>query len=435
VIARRKLVAILTAALVLAGGVLFLVSQPRVYESSASVALEPAAQRPDTLAAYDAIVTRLLPLYATKVRTQTFLDRVAAQLPEHPNGRTLKGKVFAEPDPAAAVLKLVARANDPQRAARRAEVTTQQFLFELQGTRIVSFEVIDQPRVPDAPVSPRPWLVLASSLLLAAFLAVAVAVAWERLFGHIHDLEELRLASGALVLGAVPKERLLRRPASALFIGDPTMAVVEESLRNIRVALLGPGRGTPTFQKVTLTSINPEEGKSTLTANLAVAIAEVGLHVLVVDADTHRPRQHEIFDLPNEQGLSTAVDVETALQTTSFPKVSVLTAGPRPQRQSEIVGQYVHVVPKLNEFADFVIVDSAPLSAAADVRLLAAMTDGVVLLVRAGATSAEQLRHALHGLDAVGVPVLGLILTMSSRRVGRYSPYRYAYAERASGRD
>jgi capsular exopolysaccharide synthesis family protein len=423
VVVRRKLVAILTAVLVIAAGLLFLARQPRLYESSASVALLPAAQNPDTLGAYDAMVTRLLPLYASMVKSRSFRDRVARQLPERLDGRDLESRVFAKPDPGAAVLELVARADDPQRAVRLAQATTKQFLSDLRGTRIVDIEVIDQPRVPDTPVAPRPELVLPSVLLLAAFLAVAAAFGWERLFGRIRDLDDLKLASGERVLGAFPYERLLRRSSRSLFVGDPTMATVEESLRGIRTVLLGPGRATPTFQTITLTSLNPEDGKSTLTANLAVVIAEVGVHVLVVDADSHRPRQHEIFDLPNEQGLSTAVDVHTAVQASRLPKVSVLTAGPPPQRRSEIVEQYVNVLPKLSELADFAIIDSAPLSGDADVGLLAALSDGAVVAVRAGSTSAEQLRGALEGLNAVGVPVLGLILTMGSKRVGSYSRY------------
>ena len=424
VVGRRKLVAILTAALVVIGGVLFLIVQPRTYESSASVALLPAARNPDTLGAYDAIVTRLLPLYASRVRSRSFLDRVARQLPGQVDGKDLESKVFAKPDPGAAVLKVVARANDdPQRAAVMAQAATEQLLSELRGTRIVNFEVIDQPRVPDAPVAPRAELVLPASLLLAAFLAVATALVWDRLFGRIRDLQELKRASGARVLGAFPYEPLLPRSSSSLIVGDPTMAAVEGSLRNLRTVLLGPGLTTPAFQKITLTSLHPGDGKSTLAANLAVVIAEAGLHALVVDADIQRPRQHEIFDLPNDQGLSTAVDVRTVVHAMRLPKVSVVTAGPVPQRRSEILEQYMHVVPKLSELAEFVIIDSPPLSANADVELLAAMTDGAVLLVRSGSTSAEQLRQTLDELDAVGVPVLGLILTMSSKRVAAYAGY------------
>jgi capsular exopolysaccharide synthesis family protein len=431
VVGRRKLVAILTAALVVIGGVLFLIVQPRTYESSASVALLPAARNPDTLGAYDAIVTRLLPLYASRVRSRSFLDRVARQLPGQVDGKDLESKVFAKPDPGAAVLKVVARANDdPQRAAVMAQAATEQLLSELRGTRIVNFEVIDQPRVPDAPVAPRAELVLPASLLLAAFLAVATALVWDRLFGRIRDLQELKRASGARVLGAFPYEPLLPRSSSSLIVGDPTMAAVEGSLRNLRTVLLGPGLTTPAFQKITLTSLHPGDGKSTLAANLAVVIAEAGLHALVVDADIQRPRQHEIFDLPNDQGLSTAVDVRTVVHAMRLPKVSVVTAGPVPQRRSEILEQYMHVVPKLSELAEFVIIDSPPLSANADVELLAAMTDGAVLLVRSGSTSAEQLRQVLDELDAVGVPVLGLVLTMGAKTTRSYGRYGYGYGEK-----
>ena len=431
VVGRRKLVAILTAALVVIGGVLFLIVQPRTYESSASVALLPAARNPDTLGAYDAIVTRLLPLYASRVRSRSFLDRVARQLPGQVDGKDLESKVFAKPDPGAAVLKVVARANDdPQRAAVMAQAATEQLLSELRGTRIVNFEVIDQPRVPDAPVAPRAELVLPASLLLAAFLAVATALVWDRLFGRIRDLQELKRASGARVLGAFPYEPLLPRSSSSLIVGDPTMAAVEGSLRNLRTVLLGPGLTTPAFQKITLTSLHPGDGKSTLAANLAVVIAEAGLHALVVDADIQRPRQHEIFDLSNDRGLSTAVDVRTVVHAMRLPKVSVVTAGPVPQRRSEILEQYMHVVPKLSELAEFVIIDSPPLSANADVELLAAMTDGAVLLVRSGSTSAEQLRQVLDELDAVGVPVLGLVLTMGAKTTRSYGRYGYGYGEK-----
>jgi tyrosine-protein kinase len=418
-------VAILTAVLVVAGGVLFTVLQPRVYESSASVALLPAAGNPDMLGAYDAVVARLLPLYASKVRSRSFLDRVARRLPERLDGKDLESKVFAKPDPGAAVLKLVARANDPQRAARVAQATTQQFVSELRGTRIVNLEIIDQPRLPDAPVAPRPELILPSSVLLAAFLAVATALLWDRLFGRIHDLDELKLASGRRVLGDLPYEPLLARSPGTLFVGDWNMAAAEHSLRNIRTALLEPGGTTPRFQRIVVTSLSPEDGKSTLAANLAVVVAEVGLHVLVVDADIYRPCQHQIFDLPNERGLSTVVDIRTAIQVSRVPKVSVLTAGPPVQRRSEVAQQYVQVVPKLNEFAELAIVDSAPLSADADVGLLAGLTDGVVLVIRAGATSAAQLHHALEEFDDAGVPVLGLVLTMNSKRASSYLRYGY----------
>jgi polysaccharide biosynthesis transport protein len=433
VLARQKLVAVVTAAVVLAGGILFLRLQPPVYESTASVAVLPGSRLSDALGAYDAVVSKLLPQYASIVRSQTFLDRVGEAVPGAGNSRQLRSKVFARPDATSAVLELVAHDQNPERAARLARATLQQFLSQTQATSIVDLQVIDQPRVARSPVFPRRALVLASLPLVALFLACMAAIAWNRLFGRIRDLDDLRTASSRRVLGALPYLRSLRRSGSQLFFGNPNMALLDRSLRGIRTTLLllRPSRPAPTV--ITVTSLQPGDGKSTLSANLAVAAAEVGLRVLIMDVDDREPTQREIFELPNHDRLTSVMesdsgeDIGAALQPTAFPRVNVLTVGWPWLGRSGTVKLYLHAVSHLGKLADLVIVDSPPLSSDADVGLLAAVTDGIVLLVRAG-TTAPELRHALQGLDAVGVPVLGLVLTMSSGRVGDTS-LLYGYGE------
>jgi receptor protein-tyrosine kinase len=417
VLARQKRIALVVAVLVLAGGVLFLAAQRPVYESTASVAVLPGSRLNDALGAYDAVASKLLPQYASIVRSQSFLDRVGAMVPGAGGGRQLRSKVFARPDPDAAVLELVARDESPQRAARLAQAALQQFLSQTQGTSLVDLQVIDQPRVASSPVFPRRELVLGSLLVVAAFLAVAAAITWDRLFGRIRDLGELKAASGRPVLGAIPDERLLRSGGS-LFVGDATMTALEDSVRGIRTALLPPWRSAPAV--IAVTSLERGGGSSTLTANLAVVAAEVGLRVLVADANPQAPRQHALFGLPNRQGLSSVVpedaSVPELVQTTKFPRLRLLTAGPPLRHRGEAVEMYLRAVTRLGSLADLVLVDSPPLSAGADVALLAAVTDGVVLLVRAGSTTPRQLRSALDGLDALGVGVLGLVLTRTSKR-------------------
>ena len=423
-LARQKLVALFTAAAVLAAGVVFLTVQPKVYEATASVAVLPGNRLDQTLGAYDVVVARLLPQYASIVRSQTFLDQVAEAVPGAGDGRQLRSKVFARPDTAAAVLELVAHDGNPQRAASLARATLQQFLSQAQGTRIVDLQVIDQPRTPRSPVLPRRALVLGALPLVAVFLACAMAIAWNRLFGRIRDPEELRTVSRRRVLGALPYVRKLRHP---LFVGDPDMTVLDDGLRGIRTGLLllRPSRPAPVV--VTVTSLQPGDGKSTMSANLAVAAAEVGLRVLVMDVDARRPRQRDIFELPSDDGLMPVLDlgedISSAVRPTGFPGVSVLTLTGRQQSRNTSVKLYLHAVSRLRESADLVIVDGPSLSSDADLGLLAAVTDGVILLVRAGTTPA-QLQRALQGLDAVGVPVLGLVLTMSSRHTAtRIVPY------------
>lgn len=415
---RRRLIALAVAILVLSTGLLFLAGQRPVYEARASMALFPNGARPETVGAYDTVVARLLPLYASVVRSPAFLDRVAAKLPDQLTGAELHDRLFATPASGAAVLDIVVRAPDRAFAAQAAQVAIEELQSEAADNGVVTTRIIDQGHASDAPVTPRPRLVLAASLPLAILLGVAVALVWERSFGRIRDLSQLQAITGQRILGEFPYDRALQDPARPLFIGDPAARSVEESLRAIRTVMVGPGRAMPTFRRMIVTSLGPEEGKSIVTANLAVMIAEVGPRVLVVDANVHRPRQHQIFELPNDQGVSSVVlgdaDTASATQPTSYPKVSVLTAGPPLHKRSDMAELYVQVIPKVGELDDFVLIDCAALSADADVGLLAAMTDGVVLLVRSGSTSTERLRTALERLHATGVPIFGLILTMGA---------------------
>jgi capsular exopolysaccharide synthesis family protein len=420
VILRHKLIALATLVAVVASGAFFLVRAHPVYQSTASVALLPDARHPELLGAYDTVVDRLLPLYAMKVRSATFLDQVATRLPGQVTGRQLRKQVTAKPDPAASVLMLQVRGGDPQATAEIARAVTAELRSELQAVQVISFDVIETPEVPDRPVAPRPKLILAALLVLGAFLGVAVAAIWDRMFGRIHTLEELKVAAtDQRILGVVPYERMLARSPPEVFIGNPVMTRMEEAVRSIRTVLVGPGWATPTFETIAVTSLDPGDGKSTMTANLAVVIAEIGIGVLVVDADTRQPRQHELFGLPAEPGLSSVLvtpqDVTTIVQDSRYPKVSVVTAGPPLQRHGQTVELYVNVAPKLRSLADFVVIDSASLSGSADVRLLTAMIDGIILLIRSGSTSKDRLRRALEELANVGTPVLGLVLMMGAR--------------------
>jgi succinoglycan biosynthesis transport protein ExoP len=416
---RRRLVVLAVVVLVVGGGLVFLNRQRPVYEASATVALLPNAARPDTLGAYDTVVGRLIPLYANLVRSRTFLERVAARLPDQPSGKDLEGRVFARPVQGAASIDIVARAPDPGRAARMAAEATRQFQQEVGSNGVVTIRVTNEVFPPEAPVAPRPKLIIAASLLLAAMLAVALALVWERLFARIRDLGQLQAIPEQRVLGSFPYGRALHRSSPPPFVGNPALQSVEESVRTIRNVHIGPGRAAPTFRTVAVTSLTPRVGKSTLTANLAVVIAEVGPHVLVVDANVRAPRLHEIFRLPNDRGVNSPVvgdgDVASAVQATEYPRVSVLTAGPSLANRSEYAELYVHVIPKLGELADFVLVDCPALSVDADVGLLAAMTDGIILLVRYGATSTVELNAVLERLADTGVPVLGLVLTMGPK--------------------
>jgi succinoglycan biosynthesis transport protein ExoP len=428
VVWRRKFIAVLVLVIVGASGTLFLSRQHKVYEASATVALLPDNSSVGTVSIYGDMVKNLLPTYAQLVGSRTFLDTVARNLPFPTTSGALRSHVHATAISGAGVMKLVASSEIPSEAAAIASATSDAFLSQLGNNGIVILKVIDDPRVPDAPVSPKPHLIIAATAILAIALAITAALVWERVFGRVHDAKELGEATNAPVLGVLPDERGLRSQVK-LVIGDAGLVRLEESLRTLQTNLMFV-MGEADTRSVAITSLSPEEGKSTVCSNIAVMVAELGFRVLLVDCDVHRPKQHELFGLDNSVGLSSTIRDNVPLaavpQSTNFLGLSVVTAGPPLQDRRQEIALYQHL-PRFAELADVLIVDTPPLRASADVRLLAASVGSVVLVVRSGSAANRELHDAVDALRVLDTRVLGTVLTRSKDAAAGSSTAYYGY--------
>jgi capsular exopolysaccharide synthesis family protein len=170
------------------------------------------------------------------------------------------------------------------------------------------------------------------------------------------------------------------------------------------------------LQTIGITSAAAGEGKSNTTANLAIALAESGRRVIVVDADLRRPGQHTLFGLDRRDGLSTMLLGEPSqlpLQETQTPGVRVLTSGPTPANPLETLAsrRFDQVLALARAQADFVLVDTPPAGALADAAVLASRLDGMLLVVSAGRTKRDLARRAREQLDRVNANLLGVVLT------------------------
>jgi capsular exopolysaccharide synthesis family protein len=186
-------------------------------------------------------------------------------------------------------------------------------------------------------------------------------------------------------------------------------------------------------QTVLVTSPSPREGKSTTASNLAVAIAQAGHKVILVDTDLRRPRQHQIFKLPNQTGLTTAitqpeVSLSMLLKPTAAENLWVLTSGPLPPNPAELLGseRMAVVIHELLRLADLVIFDSPPLLAVADAAVLAAGTDATILVVDAHSTKQQAAKRAIEQLRQANANVVGVALNQISDQAGYYYYYYYA---------
>jgi capsular exopolysaccharide synthesis family protein len=181
-----------------------------------------------------------------------------------------------------------------------------------------------------------------------------------------------------------------------------------------------------------ITSCLPTEGKSTTAANLAVVLGQLGKRVLLVDADLHRPRQHEIFRVSNRVGLVSilAEGLETArvVANTEVPNVFLVPSGPACPNPSGLLA--ADAMSKFLELArlnfDYVILDAPPVAPVADALLIGSLVDGVILCVRGGKTTREQVRRVRDRLLWSNVRILGVLLNNLPGGDFGYGP-SYAY--------
>ena len=187
-----------------------------------------------------------------------------------------------------------------------------------------------------------------------------------------------------------------------------------------------------------VTSASPGEGKTTTVANFGV---QAGSRVCVVDADLRRPGLHRVFDVPNAQGLTTALveglPLNKVALPTRVPNLSVLPSGPLPPNPAELVGS--NRMHELLEAAtadfDLILCDTPPIVAVSDAVSLAARCDGVILVVRVGTVPHDVIRRAAAQLEAVNARILGVLLnSVNMRREGYYYDY-YRYYHRYYGNE
>jgi capsular exopolysaccharide synthesis family protein len=263
----------------------------------------------------------------------------------------------------------------------------------------------------------------------------------------LRSLDEVRDTVGAQVLGAVPgfhvtpdMERLLRnsRLHPQLCYSHRPGSREAEAYRTVRTALLFAVQEAGA-QLIQVSSPEPGDGKTTSISNLAIAIAQSGKRVLLIDADLRRPTVHEMFRVSQEAGLSEVLHGEiewmNALKTTPFQTLSILTAGIAPENPAELLSSPAleTVLRRAREEFDFVLVDSPPVLAVSDPSIIAPHTDGMLLVVRMRKNKRPAVERTRETLDSYGVRLFGVIandFSASANREGySYDSYDVYYRQ------
>lgn len=375
--------------------------------------------------------------YSELLMGQTVAQRTVDKLNLDISAEALQANVKASAKPDTVLIDVAVLDASPVRARDIANTLSDEFVTTVReletpedGATPDARVIVEQrASIPEHPVVPKTTRNIAVGLALGLLLGVGLAVLRDVLDNTIKDRNDLEAITGAGVVGSIPLDKERRKHAAIAF--DSENSSIAEAFRKLRTNLQFLAVDNPP-RVIVVTSSTPSEGKSTTSINVALALAEAEHNVVLVDGDMRRPMLHKYLELVGQVGFSTVLSgqasLDEALQKTRFPGLTVLTSGAIPPNPSELLGSQTakNLLTALREKFDYVIVDSSPLLAVTDAAILAANSDGVLIISRFGQTKRDQLAHAVTNLASVGAKLLGAVFTMTPAR-GNAGYYSYSY--------
>ncbi len=321
--------------------------------------------------------------------------------------------------------------------------------------------VVEPSTPPDAPYKPKPILNIALGTMFGVVIAGGIAFLRERMDRSIKNPGASRRLFNAPELGVIPNlgsnTNLLSKvnghgagdlvlngsrddSSTALATWQSGPAFITESFRGTLASILRNQASNKNQKMILITSPGPAEGKTTVVQNLGIALAESGRKVLLVDADFRRPHLHRKFSLPNEWGLIDVLCDDRPLSDYSPEQMGVFTGFPGlsvlPNRVTQHNISKALYSPRLRSILDtlvhrydMVIVDAPPILSVADTRIVASLTDAIILVLRSGVTQREAAMETYQLIQEDGLALLGTVLTDYDLTSDRRRQYYYDYGD------
>jgi polysaccharide biosynthesis transport protein len=388
---------------------------PRVYEARTTVLVNVSP--PQAAPTYnDALLSQqLVKTYTQMVVQPVVLEQVGPELGLDLGVDELERLVSAQPIRDTQLFTVTAQALQPEVARDVANTVAavfiaQQEMRSSQGAVSSPISVIQWARLPTAPVEPKTAIDVAVAAVAGLLLSLGLVypLAWAD--DTIKAVAEAERATGAPTLGLIPQVSPASRSGRALSI---------EAYRLLRTALDFASARQP-LGALVVTSPGHGEGKSTVVANLAAAMAQAGACVVAVDADVRKPSLHHQFGLRNEHGLTDLLQHDALPRegllaqccAVEDPNLRVLTAGQPTDAATELLQspRFGQLLEQLRREADVVILDSPPTLAVADALVVSRQADATLLVLAANATRSAAARRAGVALSRSGARLLGVVL-------------------------
>ncbi|UUI72741.1 polysaccharide biosynthesis tyrosine autokinase [Cellulomonas xiejunii] len=367
------------------------------------------------------------------------LDPVIDELDLDTTAKALSSRVTANNPLNTVILEISTTDPDPGLAAAISNAVARQLAVTVQdlsprtetGQSAIELTLVAPAVAPAVPFEPNTRFLTASGMAAGAVLGVALALLLTVRDTRLRTVGDVERVGGLPILGTIVRTRSARTAYTTVRTMPGTPRA--EAFRRLQVNLQYLETGHP-LRTVVVTSAMAGEGKTSTSVNLASAVAEKGVRVLLVDADLRKPAIADALGLEGGAGLTTVLigraRLDDVVQTWGMPNLHVLTAGDRPPNPSQLLDS--PAMQRLLEDAaqayDLVVIDAPPVLPVVDAALVARRSDGVLLVTRLRSTRRQHLRGALAALERVGATCLGVVATNAPDETGK----RYGKADPAA---
>ena len=305
-----------------------------------------------------------------------------------------------------------------------------------------SIDILQTAERPGGPVRPSLPINLAVGLAVGLLLGASMIVLIDSLDNTVRGQPDVERYTRKPILGHLPQidQALLREFGSLDTMTEiAPRSSFAEGIKTLRTNLMFMAPDNPPHLLL-VTSPGPGEGKTLISINMAIAMAQSGQRTLIVDSDMRRPRVHKALGLGNEGGLSNLITktakLEEVVQKTSVENLFALSCGDIPPNPLELLHteEFQDIVREMQRGYDRIIFDSPPLAAVSDGLVLSHTVDAVLLILKFGQTRRELLKRSVDQMEALGAPFMGCVLNDISADAGSayaypYYYYRYRYEE------
>ena len=415
------IVALLAFLVFLVGGLAYVTLPAKQYQATVVLVAQPPANATDPGADVGAIQIEI-PQIVVEVNTPVVQTIAQERVPAR--YRSAAVTISATGDPASNTVTITAKSTDPRAAQAWANATAARVVkvSNLNAHTVLVLSQLGSAALPTKPISQRTSILLAAfalGLIAAVFAALASAA-----IGRHVAADEIWERVGIAVVGEVPK--LAHSGSGPAYVfessGDP---FGQEAFQQLRAFLqLMYGEMNPV---IAVTSCDPRDGKSTVVAHTAWALANPGHEVAAVDADLRKPSLHEVFGRPLSPGVS---DFDTAslddlLVQTGNPYLEFIASGLPTRHPADVVTADVPpLLTALQESNRTVVLDCPPVMGVAETTILATKSDGVLIVVNARNVKFDRLEQGIAQLRTSGANVIGIVLNRV-RRPKALSAYSY----------